>query len=203
MPGRNIEKIYLSETYYHLYNRGVNKRRIFIDSEDYAVFMNLLKRYLDNQPAKDNKGREYKRLHSKIELLAFCLMPTHYHLLVYQHTPEAITELIRPVATAYTMFFNKKYKRQGPLFQSRFRAAVVNKEAYLQHISRYLHLNPEDYQNWEFSSLPYFMGKKNSGWVRPDRILELFDDRHEYKTFVEDYAEHKRMLDLIKSELAD
>jgi len=203
MPGRNIEKIYLADTYYHLYNRGINKGAIFPVKQDYAVFLNLLKRYLDTKPVKDNKGREYEWLHKKIELLAFCLMPTHYHLLVYQHKPECITSLIRAVAGAYTIYFNKKYNRRGPLFESRFRATVINRDEYLEHISRYIHLNPSNYRGWEYSSLPYYLKKRQAGWVQPKRIMGLFRNEDEYMEFLGDYREYKRSLELIKSELAD
>ncbi len=115
MPNRNIVKIYSPDSYYHIYNRGVNGRTIFKESGDYAVFLNLLKRSLDDQPAKDKQGREYPWLHRDIELLAFCLMPNHYHLLVYQKDDKnAITKLlIRGVCTTYTVYFNKKYRRAG------------------------------------------------------------------------------------------
>lgn len=202
MPSRNLEKMYLDETYYHIYNRGVNKRRIFIDNEDYTVFLNLLKRYLSNTPIKDNKGREYTSLFDRIELLSFCLMPNHYHILIYQKDSLAITSLLRSVATSYTMYFNKKYKRVGPLFQDRYKASLVSNDAYLMHISRYIHLNHKDYKNWEFSSYPYYLREKNASWVRPDRILELFSNTQEYIDFSDDYIEYKEMLDQIKSELA-
>lgn len=194
--------MYLDETYYHIYNRGVNKRRIFIDNEDYTVFLNLLKRYLSNTPIKDNKGREYTSLFDRIELLSFCLMPNHYHILIYQKDSLAITSLLRSVATSYTMYFNKKYKRVGPLFQDRYKASLVSNDAYLMHISRYIHLNHKDYKNWEFSSYPYYLREKNASWVRPDRILELFSNTQEYIDFSDDYIEYKEMLDQIKSELA-
>ena len=203
MPSRNLEKIYLADTYYHLYNRGVNKRVIFKDQADYAVFLNLLKRYLNDQPTKDKKGRQYDWLYQDMELLAFCLMPNHFHLLIYQSKPEAMTRLLRGVATAYTTYFNKKYHRVGPLFQDRFKASMITRDDYLHHISRYIHLNPRGYEFWEFSSLPYYLGEKKAGWVRPEKILELFDSPQEYKRFVADYEDQKAMLDEIKSELAD
>lgn len=204
MPSKFREKVYLPDTYYHIYNRGVNKRSIFKTAEDYATFLNLLKRYLDDKPVLDNKGREYEWLHNKIELLAFCLMPNHFHLLIYQQDPDAMTRLIRGVGISYTGYFNKKYKRLGPLFQDRFKASIITRDDYLQHISRYIHLNPYNYQTWEFSSLPYYKGDKKTGWVQPERILELFDDnRSEYIKFLADYEQHKKMLDEIKSDLAD
>ncbi len=203
MPSKNLEKDYLEHSYYHTYNRGVNKRRIFLDSDDYTVFLNLLKRYLDIEPTKDNKGREYEQLHGRLELLAFCLMPNHFHLLIYQHDSEAMTRLMRGVLTSYTAYFNKKHKRIGPLFQDRFKASRISQDSYLQHISRYIHLNPKSYKTWEFSSLAYYLGNKKAGWVQPDKILEIFTSRKEYSDFVSDYEESKELLDELKHELAN
>ncbi len=203
MPGKNLEKVYLEDTFYHLYNRGVNKEKIFRQDEDYAVFLNLFKRYLSDKPSRDKKGREYPWLHNDVELLAFCLMPNHFHALVYQHQPDAMTKLFKSVSTTYSMYFNKKYRRVGPVFQSRFRASMITNDTYLQHISRYIHLNPKNYKNWHFSSLPYYLEKQTASWVQPHRILELFDDKKEYANFVNDYKDYKETLDEIKHELAD
>ncbi len=203
VPSRNSRKIYLPETYYHLYNRGLNKQKIFWDDEDYAVFLNLLKRYLDDQPTKDSKGREYPWLCKDVELLAFCLMANHFHLLAYQITEDGVRQLLKNVCGSYTSYFNKKYKRLGPLFQDRFKASMVIHDSYLQHISRYIHLNPKMYKVWQFSSLPYYLGKKYAAWIRPERILKDFQTPEEYEQFVADYTDQKSILEEIKAELAN
>jgi len=202
MPGRNINKLYLEHSYYHIYSRGVNKQAIFCDKEDYAVMLNLFKRYLSSRPVKDNKGRDYPWLHNDIQLLAFCLMPNHIHALIYQTEVTAITRLFKSIMTTYSMYFNKKYTRVGPLFQSRFRAALITDDAYLIHISRYIHLNPQHYKDWPFSSLAYYLGKLTASWVQPDLILELFRNSKDYEKFVADYRDYKKMLDATKQELA-
>lgn len=84
----------------------------------------------------------------------------------------------------------------------RFKASMINQDAYLEHISRYIHLNPPNYRNYEWSSLPYYLGNKQAGWVKPGRILELFVD-DDYASFVADYEGNKRMLDTLKEDLAD
>ncbi|MBP9761862.1 transposase [Candidatus Saccharibacteria bacterium] len=203
MPSKNIEKIYLPDTYYHVYNRGVNKRRIFIDDEDYCVFLNLLKRYLSNEPQYDKKRREYPWLHNDIELLAYCLMPNHFHLLLYQQSEKSMTALLRGVCTAYTGYFNKKYGRVGHLFQDRFKASMITTDGYLQHISRYIHLNPRDYTAWTYSSYPYYLADRSAAWIKPDKIMALFPSKAAYEEFVHDYADYKRSLDEIGSELAN
>lgn len=204
MPSRNIEKTLVPHSYYHVYNRGVEKRVIFKDDKDYTVFLNLLKRYLNKEPAKDLKNRKYIWLHDDIELLAYCLMPNHFHLFVYVHdSPESLTQLMQCICTAYTGYFNKKYKRVGHLFQSRYKASHILNDSYLQHISRYIHLNPKDYRKWQYSSLSYYIGNKRAAWINPERILDLFDGGPmEYIRFMRDYEDYKAMLDEIKSELA-
>lgn len=205
MPGRNINKLYLEHSFYHVYSRGVNKDLIFKDDEDYTVFLNLFKRYLSDIPRKDFKGREYPWMQKQVELLAFCLMPNHIHLLIYQIEQDGLTNLLKSILTTYGMYFNKKYKRVGPLFQSRFRASMITSDSYLQHISRYIHLNPKHYKEWEYySSLPYYLGIKSAEWCKPQKIMELFDDSSSvYEKFVADYETNKKILDKIKYELAN
>lgn len=202
MPSRNRLKFYASDAFYHVYNRGVEKRRIFQDEEDYAVYLNLFKRYLSNHPVFDRSGREYEHLKDRIELLCFCLMPNHYHLIIYVHDETAMTRLLQGVNTSYTAYFNKKYKRVGPLFQDRYKASNIFSDSYLLHISRYIHLNPENWQKWPYSSLSFYLGNKKAEWLSPERILELFEG-DDYQAFVSDYEANKRALEEIKSELAN
>ncbi|MFZ1812565.1 MAG: transposase [Candidatus Saccharimonadales bacterium] len=201
MPSKNVIKIDIPESYYHVYARGVAKSVIFKDNEDYSVYLNLLKRYLSDQPVKDPLGREYPHLAAKIELLAFCLMPNHVHLLVYQYDEGMMTQLMRGVMTSYSRYFNDKYHRTGPLFESRYKASRISHDVYLRHISRYIHLNPKQWRHWEWSSLPYYREHK-AEWVKPQRILELFDSKKAYDTFVTDYEECKEKIDIYKHQLA-
>lgn len=202
MPGKNLLRQDVEHSYYHVYNRGVNKQAIYLDEQDYVVFLGLLKRYLDAEPQKDKSGRLYPWLAEEVELLAYCLMPNHFHLFIYQVAPGRLMQLLKGVCTSYTMYFNRKYKRVGPLFQNNYRAVLVDNDSYLQHISRYIHLNPKNYRQWEFSSLAYYVGKRTAAWVRPQRVLEMFES-DAYGTFVADYEDHKRMLEDLKPHLAD
>lgn len=204
MPSRNIVKEYAADSYYHIYNRGVNKAPIYLDEQDYTVFLSLLKRYLDSKPTKDQYQREYQSFKKEIELLAFCLMPNHFHLLIFQNEEQlAIEKFMRCVITTYSMYFNKKYKRIGPVFQGPYKAVRIADQSYLEHISRYIHLNPIAWQTYEWSSLPYFMGAKHASWVKPKRIMDIFDGSQKtYNTFLEDYEDYKSELDLIKTIVA-
>lgn len=141
MPAKNSIKTYVEDTFYHIYNRGVEKRVIFLDDHDYNTFIFYLKLYL-SPPGFDKKQRIRKTFHNDITLHSFCLMPNHFHLLIHQQKPTDITNFMRALSTSYSMYFNKKYKRVGSLFQGKYRAAVVDNDSYLIALSRYIHHNP-------------------------------------------------------------
>ena len=202
MPGRNIYKDYVPESYYHIYNRGIDGQEIFIDKDDYVVFLSLLKRYLGNGVSKNTVGVTYPSYANVVEVLAFCLMPNHFHLLIYQSDTDGMKLLLKSLGVAYGMYFNRKYKRLGPVFQQRYRASRISDEAYLLHISRYIHLNPANYRTWQWSSLPYYLGSLEADWIKPSRIVELFD-KGEYQKFVADYKGSRDDLKKIKHELAN
>lgn len=192
----------MDDSYYHVYNRGVEKRPIFLEDNDYAAFLNLLKRHLSPEISHDNRGLPYETYAERVELLAFCLMPNHFHLLFYlKKDTQAITELIRKVSGAYTSYFNKKYSRVGHLFQGVYKASRISSDMYLQHISRYIHLNPKNYKSWRYSSWPYYANGWKANWVKPDKILEIFAGT-DYGEFVNDYEVDKDLIDELKYELA-
>ena len=202
MPSRNRDKIYNPQSYYHIYNTGSNSLVIFKENNDYETFINLLKRYLINKTQKDKRGREYKSFLNDIELLAFCLMPTHYHLLIYQRSPNVITSFMRRVATSYSTYFNHKYKRAGPLFNERYKASKVEHEKYLLPISRYMHLEPKNYKHWAFSSLPYYSGNKENNWIAPGKVLGSVSV-NEYLNFLADRQSYNNEFGELKVQLAN
>lgn len=191
MASKNSIRHYDSHAYYHIYNRGVEKRKIFLDDQDSGYFIHILKRHLDGEVHKDKSGRPYRK-HEDIDLLAYCLMPNHYHLLIYQgEDTVAFTKLIRSVATAYSHYFNKKYGRVGHLFQDRFKASRVDNDAYLAHISRYIHLNPANPFGYKWSSLSNYVKPNNDSWVKSGKIIEQFTSSSDYVAFVNDYKSYK------------
>lgn len=211
MPAKNSLKEYLKKSYYHIYyNRGVEKRKIFLDKEDYAVFLSYLKVYLE--PPKEPEKHEVRINTSffrgikrplnnysiEIELHTYCLMPNHFHLLIYQKTEKAIEYFMRSLGTKYSQYFNKKYDRVGYLFQGTYKAVLVETDPYLLHLSRYIHLNPskETPLKEVYSSYEDYLGKRNTSWVKPQKILEYFKSAQRtslsnvlsYQSFVEDYS---------------
>jgi putative transposase len=202
MPTRNTRKIYAAEQIYHIYSRGVAKAPVFLDRQDHQYFIDLFARYLSNTPAQSKARVQYAWYGDRLELLAFCLMKNHVHLLVYQSDEQAMTDFMHSLMTSYSMYFNKKYIRVGPVFQSRYLASNIDKDNYLQHISRYIHLNPKDWQNYPYSSLPYYIHNQSEAWLKPERISEIFESSSIYLNFLKDYESHKQMLDELKLELA-
>ena len=102
------------------------------------------------------------------------------------------------------MYFNKKYGRRGPLYESNYKATLVMNDAYLQHISRYIHLNPERYREWPYSSYGAFIGGSSPEWLTFERLFEVIPlDRVGYKDFVADYEANKAIIDELKHQLAD
>ncbi|MES2970903.1 MAG: transposase [Patescibacteria group bacterium] len=203
MPSRNILRADAAESYYHVYARGASKQPIFLEKIDYRYFENLLTRYLSIKPVKSKDGVEYPHLTGQIELLAYCLMNNHFHILLYQIDTGAMTKLMRSVMTSYSRYFNLKYKRTGSVFESRYKASKIGAQSYLEHISRYIHLNPRYWRNYEYSSLQYYRDSKPPDWLKSEKILGMFASPESYMEFVADYEENKQMLSELKHELAD
>lgn len=211
MPAKNTIKIYVENGYYHAYNRGVEKRDIFIDDQDYATFLYLLKYYLI-PPAKDDIKQTRRSLNKDIKLLAFCLMPNHYHLLIKQLTNTGMTKLLRALWTNYVAYFNLKYKRVGGLFQGKYKAAYIDNQMYLLHLTRYIHQNPleldrvgpwtgsDPLHTYPYSSYSYYLGNKTAQWIDPKEIVSYFrsakniysQDFHSYESFVEGFPEDSK-----------
>ena len=152
MPSKNTIKIYVQEGIYHVYNRGVEKRNIFLDNQDYQVFLYYLKSYLLSPENPIHKKLPVRvrldfndfDLHKRIRLMAYCLMPNHFHLMLKQLDEKAMTEFVKRLSNAYVRYFNEKYERIGSLFQGRYKAVSLDKENYFLHLTRYIHRNPQE-----------------------------------------------------------
>ena len=192
MPSKNSLKVYDAPAYYHVYNRGAGKRTIFHDVRDKAKFLSLLARHLDPDSKEPRSGGlSYEKY--PVEVVAYCLMGNHFHLMLYQaDEPEAIQRLMRSVGTAYSMYYNALYHASGHLFEGIYKAAPIDNEPYLAHISRYIHLNPKTYLTYKWSSLPEFLGKRSTSWVHPERVLDCSPG--EYQVFLEDYEDRTTFL---------
>lgn len=118
---------FVKDAYYHIYNRGSEKRTLFLVASDYEKFLLRLK---ENAAKMD------------IKIVAFCLMPNHYHLLLQQGGTISIATMMQAIQISYAKYFNAKYTRVGPLFQGRFKAKLIDSDSYLLEASAYIHRNP-------------------------------------------------------------
>ena len=217
MPARNSTKAYVENGYYHIYNRGVEKRIIFLDQQDYAVFLSYLKDYLLPKNEKElyerlsnpsvsskEKDKALKLLHlnnfsQEITLLSYCLMPNHFHFFIKQKSANAIDKFMNSLATRYTMYFNRKYKRVGTLCQDVYKAVLINSEAQFLHLSRYIHKQALALKN-QPCSYPEYLGLRQTLWIKPDEIISFFSKTNpslSYRNFVEQPEDAEGLEDLI------
>jgi REP element-mobilizing transposase RayT len=143
--------------YYHVYNRGVNRERIFLDKQDYQAFLLRLRVCLGYKNRSSLRIKPFDM--GLFSIVAYCLMDNHYHLLIRQNTDIGIGLLVNKLCTSYAVFFNKKYSRVGHLFQDIYKVKLIHDDYYLDQVSAYIHNNPENPLQWDFSSLKEYINK--------------------------------------------
>lgn len=195
---------------YHIYNRGVEKREIFVEKRDYFRMVYDLFELNDSDAVINTtqdfylgipKENELQYIHAErkprkilVKILAFVLMPNHYHLLLEQVQPGGIVKFMQKLGTAYTMYFNIKYERVGPLFQGRFKAVHVKQDAHFIHLPFYIHTNPLDLsfrdskdgieflKNYRWSSFLDYIGIRNFPAVTSrEFLLEFLGGEKKYE----------------------
>jgi len=214
MPAKNTIKQFIPNAYYHIYNRGVEKRVIFLDEQDYVVFLSYLKSYLlpknidslqsvladpDANSRQKNEAIKYIRMNNfadTLELVSYCLMPNHFHLLLKQTEATTIDRFMQSICTRYSMYMNSRYKRVGTLFQGVYKAVIVETDNQLLYLSRYIHTNPRKilalkgltFQSYPFSSYRDFLKLSNTDWVKTHHVLDHFHSKglHSYENFIEE-----------------
>ncbi len=206
--------------YYHIYNRGTEKRNVFLDLGDYKRFLALL--YLTNQTGRVElklQGRTLEEVSEPregellVEIVTYCLMPNHFHLLVREVTDGGISKFMQKLTTGYTMYFNKKNDRSGALFQGKFKATHVEDDRYMRYLISYIHLNPvkliepgwketgiadrikaEKYlETYTPSSYLDYVGKRRSEEIILTRsaLPEYFSSSADFKAFVTEWLSYK------------
>ena len=208
------EHIFTPEEFYHVYNRGVEKRFIFLDDADRwrfltSLFMFQWENYLLKpgdfipviQHSMLNKAVLEDPIYKKLflsrvtELVCFCFMPNHFHLILKEIRKGGISLLMQRVGNSYTKYFNAKYERNGHLFGSRFQSIHIDKNEYLTHLSGYIHLtNPCELSQWRGKEIQYPWSSLQdflivNRWERflsPGIILDQFSGKEEYRTFLKE-----------------
>ena len=186
--------IFANGEYYHIYNRGVDKREVFLNDDDYIRFIKSIKEYNDTKTYGrfQNRGSTsgYFEVEPLIELVAYCLNPNHYHFILKQLEEGGVSKFMQKLSTSYTMYFNKKYDRSGALFQGRFKSIHIDTNEYLLHLSVYVNKNNfiHGYKNsgtkspigdlvpefWQYSSYLDYIGKRDGKLCNNEVILGQF-----------------------------
>jgi len=210
----------VNDKYYHVYNRGVDKRQIFQNESDYYRFLAGMIIFNDIQNKANltktlkealNEADKRKKI---VDIIAYCLMPNHFHLILKQCVDGGIPLFLKKLGIGYTHYFDKKYERSGVLFQGKSKNSLIDNDAYLLHLSRYIHLNPAELdlgaddkfdfvENYPWSSCRFYTQNKPTKILSGQEIvLEQFKGNSDYVSFLKDYQE-ERDLALVKDYLFD
>lgn len=212
--------IFANDEYYHIFNRGVDKREVFVDTGDYERFLMAMNLLNDTNDGLMIEWRDYKKSNPKksvtdflkvpfrkrdplIKIIAYCLNPNHYHFILKQVANKGVERFMHKIGTSHTKYFNQKYKRTGTLFQGVFKSVHIDSNEYLLHLSSYVNRNNfihgySSDENWPYSSLPAYLSKRKNELVSPEVILGQFANIGEYKEFLDKnatYLKNKKELE--------
>ncbi len=173
---------YEDEHYYHIYNRGAHKKEIFFEEENYKFLVRLFEKYLEPYC---------------VTVVAYCLMPNHYHLVVKQNSNSNgdIGNFLKTTFNAYTQAINNRFGLSGTLFQGQAKVKHISSDEYCVHLIRYIHLNPvtakliKRAEDWKFSNYLEWIGKRDGMLMDKNLRNGYFTNGDNYKIFVEEYAE--------------
>lgn len=202
------------DEFYHIYNRGNNKAKIFLDNNDHKRFQKLLYVCNSTKPIvfKTVQGRsldEIERGERLVNINAYCLMPNHFHLIIHEQVEGGITRFMGKLSTAYSMYFNKKNDRTGSLFEGRFKAKHVDEDNYLKYLLSYVHLNPvkiiepawkesgisdreaakKYLKEYQYSSYVDFIGqsREEKNILNVESLPDYFGTFNEFEDFVDEW----------------
>jgi putative transposase len=205
---------------YHIFNRGIERRDVFtnkyefqraVDTVGYYRFFNLplkFSQFLNKpQQVRNDIFSDIEIGNEKIvSVIAFCLMPNHFHFLLKQLKENGISRFISNFTNSYTKYFNTKNERAGPLFQGIFKSVLIETNEQLLHLSRYIHLNPvssflipdKDLQNYQWSSLPEYLNLNEKDICDRKIVLDQFSSIQKYKDFLLVQVKYAQELEKIK-----
>jgi len=218
MPGRDIPLV--KGEIYHILNRGVGGQPIFNNKRDYQRLLGTIIYYQNkNPPLRFSKfltlpAQERERLFAGVkkeksifvEIFGYCLMPNHFHLLLRQTKDAGIAKFAAQFENSYTRYFNIKNKRQGHLFQGKFKAKRIETEEQFMHVLRYIHLNPysgyvvkkiEEIFTYPYSSITEYLNQE-SRIINKDFISGSFKSAESFRKFTSSQADYQRKLEVIK-----
>lgn len=176
MPYRKLQ--FRKGCYYHIYNRGAGRQSIFYKEENYHYLLRLLKQVADN---------------IGVTIIAYCLLPNHYHWLVRQDGETPVEKLAKRVFGSYTQAFNRAYQRSGHLFEGPYQAILVDSDEYLRHLCRYIHANPVRHglaaapELWPYSNYLEWIKQRPGKLVDHALVAQHFPAPEQYKAYVHSY----------------
>jgi len=180
--------------FYHIYNCGVDKRSVFLETEDFERFLQSIREFNSQRPIGslfENSFRDKTKLGNRVaklvDIVGYCLNPNHFHLILKQRLDGGVSEFMHRLGSGYTQYFNIKHKRSGSLFQGKFKAIHVDSNEYLLHLSAYVNLNNRVHHvndRSSKSSWGEYLGDNGNTRVK-DIILKQFKNPSEYKKFAE------------------
>lgn len=214
MPGRLVPLV--NGEIYHLFNRGSDRRDIFLQSKDYVRFKHTTYYYqfLGPKPRFSNLAKyklssfNPKPENKLVEILCYCFMPNHFHFLVRQIKENGVSVFMSQLCNSYTKYFNTKYKRVGPLLQGSFKGVRVESDEQFIHLSRYIHLNPivallaKKLEQYPWSSFHEYM-QPGGGLCLTTDVQSYFSSKAQYRQFLEDQIDYGKTLEEIKHLLVD
>lgn len=210
---------------YHIFNRSIADFQIFNNSQEFSRITDLMRYYQIENPLRfsdfielDSVQKEgfnnFLKIISKdkeniVQIIAYCLMPTHIHLVLKQLSENGISDYMRKILDSYTRYFNLSHKRKGPLWESKFKSVLLDNDEQLNHLVRYVHLNPstaklvDKPEHWLYSSYNEYLGKQedNLSLCQFDDVLNI--EPKSYRKFVNDQISYQRELAKIKNLIID
>lgn len=200
-----MRKIYFqNDHYYHVYNRGVDKREVFCDENDYIRFLICMREFNRKDPIgslhlqKELQERrrtsceDVRRLEAPlVEIISYCLNFNHFHFLLKQLKDGGISEYIKRLIGGYTKYFNYKNTRTGSLFGGKFKSVPIITDAQMIYLAAYINGNVEIHKiakarDYQWSSCPDFLGVRNGSLCNPNVILDQFSDISEYGQYLDE-----------------
>jgi len=197
---------------YHVYNHSVSHVPFFKSNKVCTHFLETLEYYLQEKPPiRYSAYRKYPNsfeldfTNTLVDVMNFCLMPTHFHFTLLQKVDNGIKIFIQKLSVSFSHYYRLRHKTMGHLFTGNFKANLVETDEELTHLSRYIHLNPvtsglvKNPEDYFYSSYNQYLGKDNGfNFVKPDMILSHFPNNSKYKEFVEDQINYQKELYKIK-----
>jgi putative transposase len=201
---------------YHVYTRSIADYKIFNNLKEYLRIINVIRYYkkekpdmrfskfikLKNENVRNNILNKNHKKKNLVTIIAYCIMPTHIHLVLKQEKNNGISLYMNRILGSYTRYFNTYHARKGPLWESKFKNVIVDSDEYLYHLTSYIHLNPvtanlvKRPEDWPATSYNEYLGKDT------DKICELkhifYFEKSSYKEFVEERIGYQKELAKIK-----